>query len=208
MSDILCVTSRRLCREDFLVRLERIAAAGPAALILREKDLPEQDYRELGRQVLEICRRHGVPCILHAFPRVARELDHPLLHMPLSGLVAMGEGERRGFSTLGASCHSAEEVRLARELGCTYVTLGHIFPTACKAGLAPRGLEVLGEVCRGVSIPVYAIGGITPERFAPVCRAGAAGVCLMSSLMETPDPGELLSRFRREGCSEGGGTRD
>ena len=47
MSDILCVTSRSLCREDFLTRLERIAAAGPAGVILREKDLPPEDYRAL-----------------------------------------------------------------------------------------------------------------------------------------------------------------
>ena len=40
MSEVLCVTNRQLCREDFLTRLERIAAAKPAGIILREKDLP------------------------------------------------------------------------------------------------------------------------------------------------------------------------
>ena len=42
MSDILCVTNRSLCREDFSCRIEALAAAHPAGIILREKDLSEQ----------------------------------------------------------------------------------------------------------------------------------------------------------------------
>ena len=56
MSDILCVTSRSLCREDFLTRLERVAAAGRAGVILREKDLPPEDYRALAERALALCR--------------------------------------------------------------------------------------------------------------------------------------------------------
>ena len=83
MSEILCVTNRQLCREDFLTRLERIAAAGPAGIILREKDLPEADYRRLAEQVLERCRRHGVPCILHSFPDAAADLGAESIAFPL-----------------------------------------------------------------------------------------------------------------------------
>ena len=52
MSDILCVTSRALCGEEFLTRLDRIAAARPAGILLREKDLSEGDYEALARQAL------------------------------------------------------------------------------------------------------------------------------------------------------------
>ena len=54
MSEILCVTNRHLCREDFLTRMEAVAATGPAGVILREKDLPETEYLELARQTVEI----------------------------------------------------------------------------------------------------------------------------------------------------------
>ena len=47
MSDILCVTNRRLCSEDFLTQLGKIAEARPAGIILREKDLPEEEYMEI-----------------------------------------------------------------------------------------------------------------------------------------------------------------
>lgn len=195
MSDILCVTNRSLCKGNFLAQLERIAAAKPAAVILREKDLPPEDYTALSRRTLEICGRYGVPCILHSFPEAAKLTGCKALHMPLHKLSGMPEGERRSFPVLGASCHSAEDALLAQKLGCTYITAGHVFATQCKAGLEPRGLDFLRAVCAAVTIPVYAIGGISPENIAAVRVAGAAGACVMSGLMKAADPAALLGRF-------------
>lgn len=195
MSDILCVTNRALCRGDFLEQVDRIAAAGPAGIILREKDLEPNDYKELAKKVLAICRAYNVLCILHTYPQAALDLGCFALHMPLPLLAGMSQKERQDFSVLGASCHSAADVRLAQELGCTYVTAGHVFETQCKAGLAPRGLDFLRAACQTAQIPVYAIGGISPHNIAQVRAAGAAGACVMSGLMASPDPGRLLKDF-------------
>lgn len=195
MCEILCVTDRHLCREPFLTRLERIAAAKPAGIILREKDLPEAEYRRLAAEVLALCGRHGVPCVLHGFPETAAALGAEALHLPLPLLRTLPAGERAAFRRLGASCHSAEEAREAEALGCSYITAGHVFDTACKAGTPGRGLDFLREACGAVRIPVYAIGGITPEHFPAVLSAGAAGACVMSGLMTCPDPAEYLARF-------------
>ena len=197
MSDILCVTNRALCREDFLRRTEKIAAARPAAVILREKDLPEADYTALAREVLAICRAKGVPCILHGSPAAARAQEVSALHLPLPLLRALPAAERDFFTTLGASCHSPTEAREAEKLGCTYITAGHVFDTACKAGTPGRGLDFLRQVCAAVSIPVYAIGGIGPENIAAVRAAGAAGACVMSGLMTCDDPGRYLDALAR-----------
>ena len=62
---------------------------------------------------------------------------------------------------------------------------GHIYATDCKKGLPPRGLEFLEEICRSVSLPVYAIGGIRLDRkqIEKTLAAGARGVCVMSGAM-------------------------
>ena len=195
MSDILCVTNRKLCGEDFLTRLERVAAAGPRAVLLREKDLSPADYAALARSVLALCRAHRVPCILHSHPEVALAMEAEALHLPLPLLRDLPEAERRRFPRLGASCHSPEEAREAESLGCTYLFAGHIFDTDCKRGLPGRGLDFLARVCRETTLPVYAIGGVAPENIAAVRRAGAAGACLMSSLMTCPDPAALLAEM-------------
>ena len=183
-SDIFCITNRKLCREDFFARISKIAAARPAAVILREKDLSEKEYKELAKKVLKICREQKTACILHSFPETALELGCGSLHLPLP--------------VLGASCHSVEDAVLAERLGCTYITAGHIFDTDCKKGLPGRGLEFLKNVCAGVSIPVYAIGGIAPVHIRQVKRAGAAGACVMSGLMICEDPEDYLQEFKTQ----------
>ena len=195
MSEIMCVTNRRLCREDFLTRMEAVAAAAPAGVILREKDLAPDDYRVLAQQALAICRVHATPCIFHSFPQIALELGADGLHLSLPLLRTLSPEEREKFPLLGASCHSVEDAQEAERLGCTYITAGHIFATDCKKGLPPRGLSFLREVCRTVQIPVWAIGGIEPENFLSVMATGAQGGCVMSVLMTCSNPKVLLQKF-------------
>ena len=192
MSDIFCVTNRKLCREDFLVRIERIAACHPAGIILREKDMNMEDYKELAATVMGICEQHRVKCILHSFTDVAISLHADAIHLPLHLLREMTEKQKTQFTDLGASCHSVEDALEAQALGCTYITAGHVFETDCKKGLPGRGLEFLRSVCTAVDIPVYGIGGIDAGNIALVRNAGAIGACLMSSLMVTEDVAGLL----------------
>ena len=185
---LICVTNRKLVRGDFLERLKEIARQRPAGILLREKDLTPEEYRKLAREVQSICKKAGVPCILHSFTGVAEELEADALHLPLPLLRKLPGEDRGRFRQLGASCHSVADAREAQSLGCTYITAGHIFDTDCKRGLPGRGLDFLREVCGAVTIPVYAIGGIAPENVAQVRRAGAAGACVMSGAMTCADP--------------------
>jgi len=195
MSDILCVTNRILCKENFLQRVEEIAANKPKGMILREKDLSEKEYKELAEHVLMICKKYDVPCMLHSFIDVAMELGAENIHLPLHILRKMDEKTKETFKIIGASCHSVEEAIEAERLGCTYITAGHVFVTDCKKGLAPRGLEFLQNVCKSVSIPVYAIGGISSENMDDVRKMGAAGACVMSGLMRCENVKETMKGF-------------
>lgn len=196
MFEILCVTNRRICREDFLLRIEKIASCRPDGILLREKDLSEQAYEELAVQVMELCERYGVRCILHHFPRAASRRKSAALHLPLPVLRTLSPSEKAEFPILGASCHSLEEAIEAELLGCTYITAGHVFATDCKKGVPGRGLGFLGQICELVSLPVYAIGGISAENAAEVKRAGAKGICVMSGMMTCGEIGSYLDALR------------
>lgn len=199
MSDVICVTNRSLCRDDFLSRIEEAAKLHPAGILLREKELDEEEYKKLARQVLRICKKHRVTCILHSFADAAEELGAEALHMPLMKLRELSEAQRKKFRMLGASCHSVEEAREAVELGCTYLIAGHIFTTDCKKGLPGRGTEFLKSVCESVQVPVYAIGGISHEKTSLIREAGANGGCIMSGWMQCADVKEYLAGFASEG---------
>ena len=193
MSDIICVTNRKLCGGDFLTQIKKIAAAHPRAVILREKDLTPEEYRSLAEKVMAVCRKHGTLCVLHTFADIAAELGAEAIHLPLHLLREMPEEMKKKFRIIGASCHSADEAAEAEGLGAAYITAGHIFATDCKKGLPPRGLDFLRRVCSTVGIPVYAIGGISPENTGSVRECGAAGACIMSGLMRCAEPEKYLA---------------
>ncbi len=193
---ILCVTDRSLCAPRFLAQVEAIAAAHPAGLILREKELSEADYQALASDVLSICNKYDVPCILHTFTGVARALGVKRIHLPLPVLRKKSKETLTFFDTIGVSCHSVAEALEAQSLGAAYLTAGHIFLTTCKPGLPGRGLDFLRQVTQAVTLPVYAIGGITADRVPELQSAGAAGACLRSSLMLAPDPATELRPYQ------------
>lgn len=193
MCNVICVTNRRLAGDDFLGQIRKVAGAGVSGIILREKDLDEPAYEKLAEQVQRICGEAGAPFFVHTYGNAARRLGVRRLHMPGPAFFAMTEPEKKDFDVIGVSVHSPEEAAAAERAGASYVTAGHVFATDCKKGLEPRGLSFLEEVCRTVQIPVYAIGGIDPGNAGDCIRAGAAGVCLMSSLMKAKDPVVFLS---------------
>ena len=179
---LLAVTNRRLCERAFLEQIEWLASCRPAGVILREKDLPEEEYFLLAEQVLSVCKKYGTPCIFHTWTDAARRLGCPQIHLPLWRLREVYK-ELEEFQVVGASVHSVAEAEEAQRLGATYLTAGHIFPTDCKKGVPARGLEFLKEVCGTVSIPVYGIGGVTQENAEMILAQGAKGYCVMSGVM-------------------------
>lgn len=192
MSDLICITNRKLCSNNFSDQIEMIASAHPKAIVLREKDLSEKEYEQLARQVMQICQKNGTQCILHSFSNVATALGATAVHMPLPLLRKMTPQEKSHFQIIGASCHSLEEAKEAQDLGCTYITAGHIFLTDCKKGLPGRGLPFLEEICKAVRIPVYAIGGISSQNIESVRKTGVAGACIMSGFMRCKTVEEIM----------------
>ena len=184
MYKIISVSNRSLC-DDFANRINEITKQG-IYVILREKDLNEAEYEALAKQVM--CDK----IILHTYVDVAGRLSCDRIHLPMH---LLRSADISGFKTVGASVHSVSEAKEAQALGATYITAGHIFATDCKKGLPPRGLEFLKSVTDSVSIPVYAIGGISPSNARDAINMGAKGVCIMSGLMQCEDVGEYLDKF-------------
>lgn len=182
---IICITDRKISRAPFLQQVERICALQPLALILREKDLTEQEYLQLARKVQAICKTYGVKFIVHTFWRVGLMLGSGGVHLPLPAFAAMTAAERLQAGRVGVSVHSVEEVKTAVNLGAAYLAAGHIYESSCKPGVPPRGLAFLKEACALSSGPVYAIGGIglNPAQISEVLACGAAGACVRSALM-------------------------
>ena len=186
MFKIIAVTNRKLCHIDFLEQIEALAKSEVDSIILREKDLSEDEYYVLAKNVFRICEKYNKECVLHNFVGVAKRLNYNKIHLSLP-ILEKHHNEVKNFEKVGVSIHSLEEGERAVTLGATYITAGHIFQTDCKKDLEPMGLAFLENICRGVDVPVYAIGGISKYNINLVKETGVNGACLMSFFMQSND---------------------
>lgn len=210
---IYAITNRKLVSGDeevFFKQIEKIAAAKPDGIILREKDMVPADYEIYAERCQEICDAWVTPLILNHFWEIGEKLDIHRIHLSMpvfrqmigeiDGMIDTNQGVKneevhRAWEMVGVSVHSREEAVYAEKAGADYLIAGHIFLTDCKKGVPARGLDFLREICGAVKIPVFAIGGMNLEHGRAAMEAGASGVCMMSELMESDAPEEIIKRF-------------
>ncbi len=191
---LICVTNRNLCKDDYLTRINQLAKGKPHAIMLREKDLGLTDYENLAGQVKELCDLYKTPLIIHQNLPIATRLKLSNIHLSMADL-RLSRSQVNKF-VFGASVHSLTEAKEAQALGASYLIAGHIFSTDCKKGIPPRGLSFLKEVCTSVTVPVFAIGGITKDKVNEITQTGAKGFCVMSESMTCENPVNLANDFR------------
>jgi len=105
---------------------------------------------------------------------------------------------------VGISTHNDKEIARALAHDPFYLAYGPIFATTTKTmAWEPRGLEKLQHVCKQVTLPVVAIGGIDANRLADVLSTGVAGVAMISAITRAPNSDELVSDMLKAFTNQG-----
>jgi thiamine-phosphate pyrophosphorylase len=99
---------------------------------------------------------------------------------------------------LGYSAHSIAEVNWAGSAGGDYLLLGTIYASATHPGEEPAGPEFLREAARNSTLPLIAIGGMSPSRVAEVRAAGAYGVAVLGAVWHADRPEAAVAAFHKE----------
>jgi thiamine-phosphate pyrophosphorylase len=195
----LCLVTDRqqTAGRDLLAVIEESLAAGLPAVQLREKDLGAGELARLARALRAATSAHGAALIINdrvdvALAVGADGVQRTTASLPIADILAIADKRLR----VGASVHARAEAVAAAEAGADWIIFGPVYDTPSKRGYgAPQGLEALERVTRAVSVPVIAIGGITPDRVAEVRRAGAHGVAAISAILSAPSPADATRRF-------------
>jgi thiamine-phosphate pyrophosphorylase len=198
----------REAQETLLLRIETAVAAGVNWIQIREKDLSGRNCGLLTREALQ--RAAKSPASNAARIVVNDRLDVALsegaggvhlgensLPLPEAKRLVKAQALSQHF-LIGVSCHSLEAARSAASGGADYLFFGPLFATPRKAAFgAPQGLERLREVCRAVSIPVLAIGGITLVNASACLAAGASGIAAIRLFQDARDITSLVQSLRQ-----------
>ena len=182
---------------DFLDRARVISATGLAAINLRAHGLEGRRVYRLAQALRGITAQDSVPLIINDRLDVALAVAADAVHLGRRSIRLQAAAQLCRVKRLpfGYSCHSLEEARLAQESGAAYVYLGTIFPSASKPGTDPAGLELLEHVCPEIELPVFAIGGMSPDNAAKVAASGAYGAAAISAVWGAEDVAQALERM-------------
>jgi thiamine-phosphate pyrophosphorylase len=204
---ILCyVTDRRSlplstsadAHELLLESVELAADAGVDWIQLREKDYSGKAWEELVKESFRRISAARVPARLFVNDRldVALACGASGVHLSENGIPVadacrlrdefFASREGKPDFLVGVSCHSLGAAMGAARAGADYIYFSPIFHTPSKANYGPpQGLERLAAVCRAVTIPVIAIGGISADNAVACFQAGAAGVAAIRLFQES-----------------------
>lgn len=194
------ITDRAACAPRPLqVVVRELLEAGVRALQLREKDLPDSAFHDLAASLVDLCRSFGGRLFVNSRAQIARVVGAAGVHLPSTAPpVCEAIGGQTAGLVAGCSTHSLEEAKRRESEGADFLTFSPIYRSAGKPGYGPpAGTEGLLEVSRSVRIPVFALGGVTPERVAECLQSGAYGVAVLSGLMRPHGAGKMAERYLR-----------
>ncbi|ADU29043.1 thiazole tautomerase TenI [Evansella cellulosilytica] len=177
-----------------------------ARLILSDVDYFHVREKQLSAKQLsdgiDILLQHGIPAekiVVNDRVDVAAVRNVAGVQLAYHSLKVNEVKQRFPELKIGKSVHSIEEAIDAERLGADYVLYGHIFTSKSKPDVTPRGIRQLEALVNEVSIPVIAIGGITPFNVESVMSAGARGVAIMSGILEAEDPLSMIKLYKNGG---------
>jgi thiamine-phosphate pyrophosphorylase len=193
---LLLITDRSQARGNILDIAAAAFSAGCRWASLREKNLPKTEQAALLRELLTRAKPFGARVIVHSDSLVSRETSSHGVHLPAGGDAASARRILGKEALIGLSVHSAEEARNVDAALIDYVIAGPVFATASKPDYGPTlGPDGLALIVQASTVPVIAIGGITPENLPDCIAAGAAGIAVMGSVMRADDPQSLMQQF-------------
>ncbi|MDD5686970.1 MAG: thiamine phosphate synthase [Elusimicrobia bacterium] len=99
---------------------------------------------------------------------------------------------------IGVTVHNIEEAKVAEKMGADYLGVSPIFATNTKSDAGnPKGITLIKDIKKVVSIPIVAIGGINLSNAGEVVKAGADGLCAISSVVAKNDVKSEIKKFQK-----------
>jgi len=198
------VDTAYLARRDPIELARQLCAGGADLLQLRAKGLDPAEIRRLAQAIAPVTRTAGVRLVINDYLEIAREVGAEVCHLGQedffeAGHTRVAELRTEGFPVeFGLSTHAPDQARRAALAGPDYLAMGPVFPTGTKPGRAAVTLDYVRWASENVTLPWFAIGGITLQNLPEVLAAGATRICVVSAILQAADVVQACREFRRK----------
>lgn len=181
---LYAVTDRSwLGNKTLAMQVEETLRGGATCIQLREKELTEEKFLQEALIIKDLCLRYHVPFIINDNVEVAIKCGADGVHVGQSDLNACKVRKLIGEDMiLGVSVQTVEQAVQAEENGADYLGVGTVFTTSTKPDADFVNYNTLKAICKNVSVPVVAIGGINSENILELQGSSIDGVALVSAI--------------------------
>jgi thiamine-phosphate pyrophosphorylase len=185
---------------------QQLCDGGSDLIQLRGKSSTPAEIRALAEKILPITKRANVGLVINDYPDIARAVGADFCHLGQEDFFDTAHTHVSQLSTfnsqlkIGLSTHSPEQAKRALAAGADYIAVGPVFATATKPAVKPVTLEYVRWAAapeNGVTIPWFAIGGITLKNLDDVLAAGAKRICVVSAILDAPDASRACAEIRK-----------
>lgn len=195
---LYAVTDRAwLHGEKLYSQVEKALKGGATFMQLREKNLDEEHFLQEAKELKALCKKYNVPFVINDNVEIAAKIDADGVHVGQSDMEAGDVRAKLGpDKIIGVSAQTVEQAVLAEKRGADYLGVGAVFTTGTKLDADDVSYETLKEICRAVSIPVVAIGGITKDNLTELKGSGIDGIAVVSAIFAQKDIEEATRELK------------
>ncbi|MEH7225942.1 thiamine phosphate synthase [Bacillus sp. JJ1566] len=181
---LYAVTDRAWTGNQTLVeQVEAALKGGITFLQLREKNLGYDEFLQEAIELKMLTAFYDVPFVINDNVEIALACDADGVHVGQEDMSVEKVRELIGTDKiLGVSAQNVEQAIAAEKAGADYLGIGSVFPTSTKSDAKPMAFETVQEICKSVSIPIVAIGGITKGNILELAGSGVDGVAVVSAI--------------------------
>ena len=190
------ITDSKLSRAGNFNDVSMAVACGVSVVQYRNKNAKTREMYEEAVRLREICR--DTLFLINDRVDIALAVNADGVHLGQSDMPC--EAARRLLGDkkiIGITVHNLAEAVQAEGIGADYLGVSPIFQTATKPDAGkPAGISLIEEIRANVDIPLIAIGGIDHSNAIDVIRAGADGLCAISSVVAKEDVSAEIKKFQ------------
>lgn len=178
------VTDRSWLNGSSLVdQVEETVKAGATFVQLREKHMDFETFVESARGIKKITDLYKIPFVINDDVEVAIAVNADGVHIGQNDESIHSVRAKLGVDKIiGLSAHNVEEAIRAEKDGADYIGVGAVFCTSTKQDANNVSFEMVRAICKAVSIPVVAIGGISKSNVLELSGTGIDGVAVVSAI--------------------------